>query len=84
MTKEFNVTGVCFPDKHYMVNTSEKLNAIMNLVERGKYFTINRSLFGRIENLAWRSRPSKRLGSIVRLYGQLGPDRRLSRHFQPQ
>jgi AAA-like domain len=42
MTKEFNVTGVCFPDKHYMVDTSEKLNAIMNLVERGKYFTINR------------------------------------------
>jgi hypothetical protein len=42
MTKEFNVTGICFPDKHYMVDTSEKLEAIMNLVERGKYFTINR------------------------------------------
>jgi AAA-like domain len=42
MTKEFNVTGICFPDQHYMVDTTEKLNAIMNLVERGKYFTINR------------------------------------------
>jgi hypothetical protein len=42
MTKEFNVTGVCIPSRHYMVDVSEKLKAIMNLMERGKYFTINR------------------------------------------
>ena len=40
--KEFNVTGTCIPEKHFMVDISEKLNKVMELVERGKYFTINR------------------------------------------
>ena len=40
--REFNVTGICVPNMHYMVDISEKVEKIFNLVEGGKYFTINR------------------------------------------
>ncbi|MBF0103673.1 MAG: AAA family ATPase [Desulfobacterales bacterium] len=42
MMKKFNYTGVCIPEKHYMVNISNKLAQIIALVEEGEYFTINR------------------------------------------
>jgi AAA+ ATPase superfamily predicted ATPase len=40
--KEFNVTGICRPAKHYMADVSQKLKPAINNVERGKYFSINR------------------------------------------
>ena len=40
--KEFNVTGTCFPHKHYMVDISENLDAMQKLVDKGMYFTVNR------------------------------------------
>ncbi len=40
--KEFNDTGLCIPSRHYMVDTSPKLEKIIQLIEKGKYFTINR------------------------------------------
>ncbi|MGL4944033.1 MAG: AAA family ATPase [Thermoguttaceae bacterium] len=40
--KEFNTTGLCVPRKHYMVDISNKLQQIEELVHKGKYFTINR------------------------------------------
>ena len=40
--KEFNVTGICVPAKHYMVDTSKKTLRILTLIENGNYFTINR------------------------------------------
>ena len=42
MEKEFNVTGNCIPALHYVADVSEKFKAVMQLVEKGKYFTINR------------------------------------------
>lgn len=42
MTKEFNVTGTCIPERHYMADTRAKLDAIEALIIQGKYFTINR------------------------------------------
>jgi hypothetical protein len=42
MKKEFNDTGSCNPDIHYMVDTGEKIDRIAKLIEKGKYFTINR------------------------------------------
>ncbi|WP_039655881.1 AAA family ATPase [Clostridium tyrobutyricum] len=42
MEKEFNVTGTCIPEMHYMVNISNKLDKVFKLVEKGKYFVINR------------------------------------------
>ena len=40
--KEFNTTGVCIPKMHYMVDTSKKLDKIIYLIDKGRYFTINR------------------------------------------
>ena len=40
--KEFNTTGLCNPKKHYMVDISNKLDDIKKLVEKEKYFVINR------------------------------------------
>jgi hypothetical protein len=42
MRKRFNDTGICNPNMHYMVDTTEKLNKIAELVIDGLYFTINR------------------------------------------
>ena len=41
--KEFNTTAVCIPSKHYMVDITDKVQAIRKLVDAGKYFTINRA-----------------------------------------
>jgi hypothetical protein len=40
--KYFNVTGLCIPEKHYMVDISSKVKKIIEMVDRGDYFTINR------------------------------------------
>jgi len=42
MKREFNVTGLCVPEMHYMVDISEKIEQIFKIVEGKKYFTINR------------------------------------------
>ena len=42
MEKEFNITGTCIPDMHYMVDTTKKLNDVIQLINKGKYFIINR------------------------------------------
>lgn len=41
--KKFNTTGICNPEKHYMVDLSERLTEIKKLVDDGKYFCINRA-----------------------------------------
>jgi len=41
--KYFNTEGICNPDKHYMVDITDRLRAIRQLVDAGKYFTINRA-----------------------------------------
>lgn len=42
--KRFNVTGVCVPEKHYMVDLSEKVDLIIrNYISQGAYFTIDRA-----------------------------------------
>lgn len=53
MGKVFNVTGDCKPDLHYMVDISEKLKQIKEMVDDGKYFTINRARqYGKTTTLA--------------------------------
>lgn len=41
--KVFNVNADCRPDKHYMVDISDRLLEIKNMVDMGQYFTINRA-----------------------------------------
>ncbi|MCP5496859.1 MAG: AAA family ATPase [Leptospiraceae bacterium] len=40
--KKFNITGLCIPEKHYMVDTSKKVQKVILLIDEGMYFTINR------------------------------------------
>jgi len=42
MAKEFNITGVCVPHRHYIVDISKKITNILKLVDNGKYFSICR------------------------------------------
>ena len=42
MRKRFNSTGVCVSRKHYMVDISNKLKQIRELIDNEFYFTINR------------------------------------------
>lgn len=41
--KSFNTEGICNPQKHYMVDISDKLLQIKSMIDAGKYFTINRA-----------------------------------------
>ena len=43
MKKKFNVTGVCIPQFHYMVNISERLSQIKEMVDAGEYFSITKA-----------------------------------------
>lgn len=44
MRKYFNTCGVCFPDVHYMVDVSGRVEQIINdLISQNKYFTMNRA-----------------------------------------
>lgn len=42
MEKQFNVTGTCIPNRHYVVDTSNKLRKIIKLIDNQEYFIINR------------------------------------------
>lgn len=41
MPKRFNVTGLCVPEKHYMVDLTERIRQIQKMVDAGDYFIIN-------------------------------------------
>ncbi|MCR4937539.1 MAG: AAA family ATPase [Lachnospiraceae bacterium] len=40
--RRFNITGTCYPDEHYMVDISARLERISKMVDDGEYITINR------------------------------------------
>lgn len=43
MHKKFNTTGLCIPEKNYMVDISSKIHTIItDYIQEGKYFTMNR------------------------------------------
>jgi len=40
--KKFNTTGICIPSLHYMVDTTDMIDQIIDgYIEQGEYFTIN-------------------------------------------
>ncbi len=53
MNKKFNTTGVCIPSLHYMADTTDIIDQIINdYIEQGEYFTINRARqFGKTTTL---------------------------------
>lgn len=40
--KTFNTAGTCFPDRHYMVDISDRIEVIRKMISMGDYFCINR------------------------------------------
>jgi len=40
--KKFNITGVCYEPIHYMMDVSQKMSEVMDMVYGGDYFIINR------------------------------------------
>ena len=42
MGREFNTTGRCYPQRHYMVDMERQLERLEQMVERGEYFCVNR------------------------------------------
>lgn len=42
MKKRFNITGTCRAEEHYMMDDSRRFQSIMEMVEYGDYFVINR------------------------------------------
>ena len=41
--KRFNTTGICVPQRHYMVDPAGRVAQIRQMVERGEYFAISRA-----------------------------------------
>ena len=41
--KSFNITGTCFPDRHYMVDITDRVAEIKKMVDKNQYFCINRA-----------------------------------------
>ena len=66
--KEFNTTGICNPDKHYMVDISERLKEIKKLVDAGNYFCINRARqYGKTTTLSALKKVLTRSYSVISL-----------------
>ena len=42
MKKKFNITGLCNPHVHYIMDNRAKIDKMMEMVESGDYFTISR------------------------------------------
>ena len=40
--RRFNTTGTCYPDEHYMVDITDRVDDIEKKVSEGEYITINR------------------------------------------
>ena len=40
--KTFNITGICYPEYHYMVKMEDNLRKFEELIDKGTYFCINR------------------------------------------
>ncbi|MBR1415392.1 MAG: AAA-like domain-containing protein [Prevotella sp.] len=43
MRKKFNITGSCNPERHYMVDSKKRFQAIEGMIDACEYFTINRA-----------------------------------------
>ena len=63
MRKEFNITGLCVPKKHYMVNLNSRLEQLKKMVDKGSYFAVNRARqYGKTTMLAALRSEERRVG----------------------
>ena len=71
--KRFHVTGNCVRDRHYMVDTTEKINTIIeDYIQQGSYFTINQARqYGKTTTLLALAGHLKKEHTVVSLDFQL-------------
>ena len=69
MPKRFNITGVCIPELHYMVNIEKRIDRIVrDYITNGSYFTINRARqFGKTTTLYLLEKRLKEQYTVIRL-----------------
>lgn len=69
MLREFNTTGLCIPEKNYMVDISGRVKEITSeYVDKGKYFTINRARqYGKTTTLYLLERHLEKEYLVIRL-----------------
>ncbi|MCQ2973228.1 MAG: AAA-like domain-containing protein [Bacteroidales bacterium] len=64
--RQFNTTGTCFPQIHYMVDISRQVNDAVKMVKNNKYFCINRGRqFGKTTTLNILQKTLAKEGYIV-------------------
>ncbi len=72
MSRMFNVSGDCRPEVHYMVDISDKVKAIKEMVDKGQYFTINRARqYGKTTTLRALTKVLKRDYTVINLNFQM-------------
>jgi len=68
MKKEFNDTGHCVDNRHYMVDITNKIEPIIALIKNEKYFAINRPRqFGKTTLLSCLARQMNRMDNYLAL-----------------
>ena len=66
MKKDFNVTGRCIPNLHYMADVSNKLEQTINMIDKGLYFIINRPRqYGKTTTLFTIARTLRQTGDYI-------------------
>lgn len=66
--RDFNVTGLCVPNLHYMADTGEKISRIMQFVGKGKYFSINRGRqYGKTTTFSLLEKSLRNEYSVIRI-----------------
>ena len=69
ISKRFNITGVCLPANHYMVDIGDKIKTIIReYIEPGEYFVINRARqYGKTTMLAQLDERLSKHYAVIRL-----------------
>ena len=73
MEKEFNITGTCRPTEHYMADVSGKIATTLSMIDKGKYFIINRPRqYGKTTTLHTLSNILRKTGDYIVLTTSFG------------
>ena len=73
MEKEFNITCTCRPTEHYMADVSGKIATTLSMIDKGKYFIINRPRqYGKTTTLHTLSNILRKTGDYIVLTTSFG------------
>lgn len=80
--RSFNTTGLCVPSKHYMVDISDRVRQIREIIDHGDYFCMNRGRqYGKTTTIAALKRALYEDYLVISLdFQQLGSEEYASEH----